>query len=111
MGPWPLLGLAIVSEVIGTTALRASTSASGSSRNLWYLVVVGGYLASFWLLAQVLKRLELGIAYAVWAGVGTAVMALIGIAIFGEGVSAVKFGCIALIIGGVVGLNLSSAHI
>lgn len=107
MGPWALLGLAILSEVIGTTSLRAATDASGTQRLLFYAIVVGGYLLSFWFLALVLEKMQLGIAYAVWAGVGTAVTALIGIAVFGESATAVKLGCIVLIIGGVVGLNLS----
>lgn len=109
MNPWVLLGLAIVSEVVGTTALRASNDSSDLTR--WILIgaVAVGYGLSFWLLALVLKRIDLGIAYAVWAGVGTAITALIGIALFGEGMTLVKLGFIGLIVVGVVGLNLSGA--
>lgn len=106
MGPWALLSLAIASEVVGTTALRAATDADGTRRVLLYGAVVAGYVLSFWLLALVLEKLQLGVAYAVWAGVGTAVTAVIGVIIFGESATAVKMGCIALIIAGVVGLNL-----
>ncbi len=110
MGPWALLSLAIASEVVGTTALRASNDWDGGKKLLGYLLVFVGYALSFWLLALVLKKMELGIAYAVWAGVGTAITAVIGVAVFGEVMTAVKVGCILLIIGGVVGLNLSGAH-
>ena len=110
MGPWTLLSLAIASEVVGTTALRASNDWEGGKKLLGYAIVFVGYALSFWLLALVLKKLDLGIAYAVWAGVGTAVTAVIGIAVFGETVTAIKVGCILLIVGGVVGLNLSGAH-
>jgi len=110
LGPWTLLSLAIVSEVIGTTALRAAADWTGGKQLLGYAVVFVGYVLSFWLLALVLKRLDLGIAYAVWAGVGTAITAVIGVALFGEAMTALKIGCILLIIGGVVGLNLSGTH-
>jgi small multidrug resistance pump len=110
LGPWALLSFAIASEVVGTTALRASNDWDGGKRLLGYAIVFVGYALSFWLLALVLRKLDLGIAYAVWAGVGTAITAVIGVALFGEAVTAVKVGCILLIIGGVVGLNLSGAH-
>lgn len=107
MFAWGLLGLAILSEVVGTTALRASNDASDTSRWLLIGLVAVGYGLSFWLLAIVLRHMQLGIAYAVWAGVGTAVTALVGVAMFGEPSTALKFGCIALIVAGVIGLNLS----
>ncbi|MCX6394440.1 MAG: multidrug efflux SMR transporter [Solirubrobacterales bacterium] len=110
MGPWPLLGIAIVAEVAATTALRASNDWAGGARIAAFTVVVVGYGASFWLLTLVLKKMELGISYAVWAGVGTALAAIVGIVLFGEGISLAKFACIGLIILGVVGLELSGAH-
>ncbi len=109
MGGWGLLGLAILTEVIGTTALRASNDASGGGKWALIAVVAIGYGLSFWFLALVLKHIQLGIAYAVWAGVGTAITAAVGVALFGEAVTALKFACIALIVVGVVGLNLSGA--
>ena len=92
MAPWWLLGLAIISEVIGTTALRWSNDAAGAAKFTAYATVVIGYVLSFWLLALVLKKLELGIAYAVWAGVGTAVTAIVGVWLFGESMTAIKVG-------------------
>ena len=94
---------AIVLEVCGTTFLRIS---EGFTR-LWPSIAVAVfYLASLGALALVLKRIEVGVAYAIWSGVGTALIAVIGIVLFKEGVSAVKFAGVGLIIAGVVVLNL-----
>jgi small multidrug resistance pump len=101
-----LLALAIVSEVVGTIALRAA----GQGRPVAIAVVVVTYLASFALLAIVLRQIDVSIAYAIWAGAGTALIALIGIAALGEPATVAKLGSIALIIIGVVGLNLTGAH-
>lgn len=103
---WILLAFAIASEVAGTLALRAA----GEGRPAAIAVVVIGYLGSFALLAQVLKRIEVSTAYAVWAGAGTALIALIGVAAMGEPANVLKVASMALIIVGVVGLNLSGAH-
>ncbi|CAB4863421.1 MAG: multidrug efflux SMR transporter [Actinomycetes bacterium] len=110
MGPWPLLGLAILAEVAATTALRASNDWTGGARIGAFAAVVIGYGVSFWLLTLVLKKMELGISYAVWAGVGTGLTAIVGILMFGEGVSLAKFACIGLIILGVAGLEVTGAH-
>jgi small multidrug resistance pump len=74
------------------------------------VVVVLGYLTSFGLLSLALKRLDLGVAYAIWSGLGTAAVALIGIVALKEPLTAAKIVGIVLIIGGVVSLNLSGAH-
>ena len=66
---WLMLALAITAEVIATTSLKAS---EGFSRPLPSVLTVCGYAASFWLLSQILKKLEVGIVYAVWSGVGLA---------------------------------------
>ncbi|WP_113703894.1 DMT family transporter [Nonomuraea lactucae] len=105
---WLLLALAITAEVLATTALKLS---NGFAHLGWSAVVTVGYVTSFLLLGQALKlRLEVGTAYAVWAGVGTAAIALIGAAFMGESLTPVKIGGILLIIGGVVVLNLTGAH-
>lgn len=106
MVAWLYLVVAILSEVAGTLALKAA----GQGRPGAIAVVVVGYLASFGLLALVLKRIEISTAYAVWAGAGTALIALIGISVLGEPASVLKLASIALIVVGVVGLNLSGAH-
>ena len=72
-------------------------------------VVVVGYGLSFWLLALILKDLEIGFVYAVWSGAGTALIAAVGIFAFGESATALKIASIAVIILGVIGLNLGGS--
>ncbi|WP_320779779.1 multidrug efflux SMR transporter [Streptomyces sp. CRN 30] len=102
-----LLAGAIAAEVGATTAMKYS---EGFSRLLPSLLTVAGYIVSFALLAQTLKLLSIGTAYAIWAGVGTAAIAVIGILFMGEGMTPAKAAGIALIIVGVVVLNLGGAH-
>jgi len=101
-----LLAIAIACEVAATLSLRYS---DGFSRPLPSALVVVGYVISFWLLALVLRDLSIGTTYAIWAGAGTAALALIGIVALGEPATAVKLASIGLIIAGVIGLNLSGA--
>ncbi|MFC7264483.1 MULTISPECIES: multidrug efflux SMR transporter [Streptomyces] len=102
-----LLAGAIAAEVGATTAMKYSEGFS----KLWpSLVTCLGYVIAFALLAQTLKTVSVGTAYAIWAGVGTAVIAAIGMMFLGEGLNAAKVAGIALIIGGVVLLNLGGAH-
>lgn len=102
-----LLAGAIAAEVAGTTAMKYS---EGFSR-LWpSLLTLLGYVISFGLLAQTLKTLSVGTAYAIRSGVGTAAIATIGIVFLGEGMTLAKAAGIALIIVGVVVLNLGGAH-
>ncbi|MFI1926325.1 MULTISPECIES: multidrug efflux SMR transporter [unclassified Streptomyces] len=106
MGYLTLAG-AIAAEVAATTAMKYS---DGFSR-LWpSLLTASGYVVSFLLLAQTLKTVGIGTAYAIWAGVGTAAIALIGLALFGESLTPTKAVGILLIVGGVVVLNLGGAH-
>ncbi len=103
---WFVLAVAIAVEVGATLALKPA--GEGSVPALLFSVV--GYAGSLGLLLWVLKRMDVSLAYAVWAGAGTAVIALIGMTTLGEPVSVVKVASIALIIVGVVGLNLGGAH-
>jgi small multidrug resistance pump len=102
-----MLAFAIATEVIATVALKAS---DGFSKPVPSAIVVAGYLLSFWLLALVLKQLSVGTTYAIWSAVGTAAVALIGIAIYGEAASALKLASLGLIVLGVIGLNAAGAH-
>jgi small multidrug resistance pump len=102
-----LLTIAIVSEVAATLALRMS---HGFSRPLPVAIVVAGYAISFWFMAQVLKQLPVGLTYAVWSAVGTALIATFGIVAWGESATVLKIASLGLIIMGVVGLNLTSTH-
>ncbi|MEV4945988.1 multidrug efflux SMR transporter [Streptomyces sp. NPDC053755] len=102
-----LLAGAIAAEIVGTTAMKYS---DGFSR-LWpSLVTVGGYLLAFALLAQTLRTLEIGTAYAIWSGVGTAAVAAIGVLFMNESLGLAKVAGIVLIVAGVVVLNLGGAH-
>jgi len=103
---WMYLLVAIATEVAGTVALRES---DGFTRLRPSLAVVVGYGLSFWFLALTLRHLELSIAYAVWAGVGTAAIAAIGILFLDEGSDFWKLASLALIVVGVIGLNLAEA--
>ncbi len=102
-----LLSAAIAAEVIATVSLKAS---DGFSRPIPSAITVVGYLISFWLLALVLKELSVGTTYAIWSAVGTAAVALIGIAVYGETASFLKIASLGLIVLGVIGLNAAGAH-
>lgn len=102
-----LLAVAIGVEV-GATALLPR--AHGFTDPFWSLVVVTGYGLSIWMLALVVRSMPVSVAYAVWAGVGTAIVAVIGVAFLGESMGWVKATSLAMIILGVVGLNLVAAH-
>ena len=98
------LAAAIVLEICGTTSLKLS---DGFTRIGPAVAVALCYSSSFVLLSLALRGIELSIAYAVWSGVGTAVVATIGIVWFGEGAGAWEILCLALIVLGVAGLRLT----
>jgi small multidrug resistance pump len=106
MPPYLFLALAISSEICATVSMKFS---EGFTRLLPSAVVVLGYIFSFVMLSQALKQLQVSTAYAIWSGVGTAVVAAIGFVFLGEGLNALKLLGIVLIIAGVVALNLGSA--
>ena len=98
---------AILAEVLGTTAMKYSDGFS----KLWpSLGTVAGYSVAFFLLAQTLRTMAVGTAYAIWSGAGTAAIALIGILFVGESVSAAKIVGLLLVIAGVTVLNLGGIH-
>ena len=105
MNPYVVLGLAILSEVIALTALHY---ADGMKKPLPIIVVVIGYAFSFYGLSIVLKSIPLGVTYAIWAGLGTAGMVIVGLVMFREKLDLPAMIGIILIIAGVVVLNLFS---
>lgn len=105
MATWLTLALAILAEVIGTSALKAS---EGFSRLLPSLVVLVGYGTAFYFLSLTLKHIPVGIAYAVWSGAGTVLITLIGVLAFRQKIDLAGMLGIALIIAGVLVLNLLS---
>jgi len=105
MQQWIFLSIAIVSEVIATSALKAS---DGFSR-LWpSLVVAAGYMAAFYFLSLTLKTIPIGVAYAIWSGAGVALIALIAWVFFGQALDTPAVIGLALIVAGVVVLNVFS---
>lgn len=102
---WLFLAIAIVAEVVATSFLKAS---EGFTR-LWPSVaVVIGYAVAFFFLSLTLKDIPVGVAYAVWSGVGVTLIAAIGWAAFGQRLDTAAIVGMALIIAGVVVLNLFS---
>lgn len=97
---WLLGGICL--EACGTICLKL---AQGFTRPLPSVMLFVFYAASFTCVTLAVKRIELGMAYAIWSGVGTLFITTAGIVWFGESTSLLKLGCIALIITGVVGLK------
>ena len=104
MSTWLLLLGAIVIEVTATLSLRGALD-----HPALYVVVVGGYVASFWLLALVLRRgMGLGVAYGIWGACGVVLTALLSAALFGEMFTLLKASGIVLIAAGVAVVELGS---
>jgi small multidrug resistance pump len=103
VGAWLLLLAAIAIEVASTAALPRTQSFRDP---VWTVAVLVGYAASVWLLAAVIRHIPVSVTYAVWAGLGTAGIAVVGVLFLGEGWDLVKAVALLMIIGGVVILNL-----
>jgi len=101
---WLWLALAIVLEVSGTMCLKWSV---GFTRWLPSVLIIVFYGGSFAALVMALKRIELGVAYAIWSAIGTALIVVLGVLLFKESATLIKFSGIVLIIAGVVLLHLS----
>ncbi len=105
MKHWLFLSLAIAAEVVATSALKAS---DGFTR-LWPAVlVVVGYGAAFFFLALTLRTIPIGIAYAIWSGVGVVLITLVAWLLFGQRLDAPALLGMALIVAGVVVMNVYS---
>ncbi len=107
LGALALLLVAIFTEVLATASLPRT---QGFRDPLWSLIVVAGYTLSIYLLSVVVRQIPVSVAYAVWSGIGTAAIAVIGFTFLGEELDAVKVISLAMIVAGVVVLNLHSAH-
>jgi len=101
---WLYLALAIVFEIAGTTCVKLS---QGFARLTPSLFILPLYVVSFILLTLAVKVIPISLAYAIWAGVGTAIIAVIGFFIFDEPISMTKVACIGLILVGIFGLHFS----
>lgn len=103
---WLLLGGAIVTEVAGSLSLKGALD-----HPLLYIVVVVGYLAAFVLLTLVLRAgVAVGVAYGIWGALGVALTALLSAIIFGEPLTPVMVIGMALVIAGVLCVELGSGH-
>ncbi|MDR3441266.1 SMR family transporter [Telmatospirillum sp.] len=102
------LAIAIVAEVFATTALKAS---EGFSRFLPSAFVVIGYGVSFYFLAVTLKTIPVGIVYAIWSGVGIVLISALGWVIYGQQLDWAALAGMALIIAGVLVINLFSGAV
>jgi small multidrug resistance pump len=105
MQHWFFLAGAIVLEVAGTTSMKMSQGFTRLGPSILLFVF---YAASFVALTYALRKIDIGIAYAIWSGVGTALIAGIGILYFRESATALKLLSIGLIIVGVVGVHVSA---
>jgi len=104
---WIFLIGAIVTEVAATLSLRASIG----GRKLWYIPVTAGYVIAFGLLSLVLQEgIALGVAYGIWAASGVALTAVLSKFIFKEPFTLIMAAGIALIVGGVLLVELGAAH-
>ncbi len=104
---WIYLTIAILFEVAGTTSMKLS---HGFTRILPSIMIFVFYGLSFAAITLALKRLEVSVAYAIWAGLGTVLITIIGILWFREPGNLIKYISIALIVIGVIGLNLAGNH-
>lgn len=105
MNNWLCLAIAIVSETVATTALKAS---EGFSRPLPSILVVVGYGLAFYFLSLTLRTIPLGVTYAVWSGVGIVLVTVAGWVLFGQKLDAGALAGIGLILAGVLVMNLFS---
>jgi small multidrug resistance pump len=100
---WLYLILAILLEVCGTTSMKLS---QGFTKLVPSILIFVFYCLSFTSITLALKKIDVSVAYAVWSGLGTALIAVLGILWFKEPFSLLKMVSIGLIIAGVIGLNL-----
>lgn len=99
---WLFLLLAIACEVFATTCLKL---ADGWTKPVYLIGSAIGYPLAFFCFSLSLKQIEISVAYAVWSGIGVTGTSILGVLLFHEGMGLQKVICIALITGGIIGLN------
>lgn len=104
---WALLLGAIALEVVSTSLLNAS---QGMTRWGYGVAAIAGYGMCFWLLAFAMTRIPMGVAYAVWSGLGIVAIAAIGSIVFRQSLTLAQAGFMALILIGAIGLNLTTVR-
>jgi quaternary ammonium compound-resistance protein SugE len=104
--PWVLVFVSGLLEVGWAIGLKAS---AGLTRPLPTALTIAGMIASFALLSIAVRQLPIGTAYAVWVGIGAVGTAVLGMVIYKEPASAMRLGCLALVVIGIIGLKLSAS--
>jgi small multidrug resistance pump len=99
---WLLLAISVASEVVGNVALRY---ANGFNRPIAAAVAVTFFLLSIWLMSVTMRKIELGVTYAVWAASSTAITAWVGIGFYNESLTTSKVAGVALVVVGVIVLS------
>lgn len=105
---WFYLTLAIIMEVVGTAAMKLS---HGFTKVVPSILMMVFYGLSFAFLTLAVKKIDVSLGYAIWAGIATALIAIVGIFYFKEPATVIKIASIALIVLGVIGLTLSESHL
>ncbi|MDZ7588558.1 MAG: multidrug efflux SMR transporter [Parasphingorhabdus sp.] len=105
MNAWGFLAVAIAFEVAGTSLLKLS---DGFTKWGWGIASMACYWVCFGFLAIAITRIPVGVAYAMWSGIGIVAVTIIGWLVFRQSLSAMQVGCIMLILAGAVGLNLTT---
>jgi multidrug transporter EmrE-like cation transporter len=105
MTGWTFLGVAIVFEILATTALKVS---DGLTKWHWAALSILLYAVCFLFFAPALRTIPVGIAYALWSGVGIIAMAMLGVVFFDQKLSLMQVGCIALVLVGAIGLRVTT---
>ncbi len=106
MSGYLYLSIAIVAEVIATSALKA---VDGLSKPLPLILVVVGYGIAFWMLSLVMKSIPVGVTYAIWSGLGIVLISLVGVLLYGQRLDGPALAGMALIIAGVLVIQLFSS--
>ena len=108
MNHWLALAIAIVAEVIGTTALKASNEFT----RLWpSLIVVAGYGAAFYFMALSMRVLPVGVMYAIWSGMGIVLVSIIGWVVYRQALDMPAIIGMGLIIAGAIVINVFSKSV
>ncbi|MGQ2965909.1 DMT family transporter [Methylophilus sp.] len=105
---WLFLAIAIISEITATSSLKAS---AGFTRVIPSIVVVIGYALSFYFLSLTLKAIPIGIAYAIWAGLGIVLLAIVGWVFYDQQLDTPALVGMSFILAGVVIMNLFSKSV
>lgn len=105
MTGWTYLAIAIAFEIVATTMLKLS---DGLVRWHWAVLSIIFYAICFLALAPALKTIPVGIAYAIWSGIGIIAIAALGVAFFDQKLNPVQLGCIAMVLIGAIGLRAST---